>query len=140
MQKQQSISLFQDKWIILVNFSNYYVNPKELSSFINPLKKVVTSKILCINSLFRKNYYNQRSTDFIIDLQEPLKNVTSLTLTNTDIPNNMYSAFDEFNSKIPETYLFHSTQISLPCGWWLSIDDIRYISKRVKEILKKIKS
>lgn len=64
---------------------------KELQSFINPLKKVVTSKILCINSLFRKNYYNQRSTDFIVDLQEPLKNVTSLTLTNTDIPNNMYS-------------------------------------------------
>ena len=42
--------------------------------------------------------------------------------------------------KIPETSLFHSTQISLPCGWWLSIDDIRYISKRVKVILKKIKS
>ena len=64
---------------------------EELRSFINPLKKVVTTKTLCINSLFRKNYYNQRPTDFIVDLQEPLKNVTSMTLTNTDIPNNMYS-------------------------------------------------
>ena len=64
---------------------------EELRSFINPLKKVVITKTLCINSLFRKNYYNQRSTDFIVDLQEPLKNVTSMTLTNTDIPNNMYS-------------------------------------------------
>tara|TARA_B100000795_G_scaffold253967_3_gene224514 strand:+ start:3680 stop:4987 length:1308 start_codon:yes stop_codon:yes gene_type:complete len=64
---------------------------KDLKSFINPLKTIFTTKILSINTLFRKNYYNQSSTDFIIDLPETLKNVTSLTLTNTDIPNTMYS-------------------------------------------------
>jgi hypothetical protein len=64
---------------------------KDLKSFINPIKTISTTKILSINTLFRKNYYNQSSTDFIIDLPETLKNVTSLTLTNTDIPNTMYS-------------------------------------------------
>ena len=64
---------------------------KDLKSLINPLKTTSTTKLLSINTLFRKNYYNQRSTDFIIDLPETLKNVTSITLTNTDIPNTMYS-------------------------------------------------
>ena len=49
------------------------------------MKKAIITKTLCINTLFRKNYYGQNSTDFIIDLPETLKNVTSLTLTNTDI-------------------------------------------------------
>jgi hypothetical protein len=97
---------------------------KELRSFINPLKKVVITKTLCINSLFRKNYYNQRSTDFIVDLQEPLKNVTSMTLTNTDIPNNMYSfssaigtneftveTYDRTNNGNPENHKKHVVRI-----------------------------
>ena len=57
-------------------------------------EKVV--KILNINTLFRKNYYGQSSTDFIIDLPETLKNVTSLTLMNSEIPNTIYT----FSSKL----------------------------------------
>lgn len=79
---------------------------KEFKSLINPLKKVVITKTLCINTLFRKNYYGQNSTDFIIDLPETLKNVTSLTLTNTDIPNTMYtfSSVTGTNEFTIETY------------------------------------
>ena len=79
---------------------------KEFKSLINPLKKVVITKTLCINTLFRKNYYGQNSTDFIIDLPETLKNVTSLTLTNTDIPNTMYtfSSLTGTNEFTIETY------------------------------------
>ena len=78
----------------------------EFKSFINPLKKVVITKTLCINTLFRKNYYGQNSTDFIIDLPETLKNVTSLTLTNTDIPNTIYtfSSVTGTNEFTIETY------------------------------------
>ena len=68
---------------------------EDLTSLINPLKTKHITKLLNINTLFRKNYYKQDSTDFIIDLPNTLKNVTSLTLINTEIPNTMYT----FNSK-----------------------------------------
>ena len=79
---------------------------EEFKSLINPLKKITVTKTLCINTLFRKNYYGQKSTDFIIDLPETLKNVTSLTLTNTDIPNTMYtfSSVTGTNEFTIETY------------------------------------
>lgn len=69
---------------------------EKVTSLINPFKMEKTVKILNINTLFRKNYYNQESTDFIIDLPETLKNVTSLTLMNSEIPNTMYT----FSSKL----------------------------------------
>jgi len=64
---------------------------KELTSLINPIKTRYVTKLLNVNTLFRKNYYMQKSTDFIIDLPETLKNVTSITLSNTEIPNTIYS-------------------------------------------------
>ena len=44
------------------------------------------------------------------------------------LPNNRYSAFNEFRKELPNTELFASTQISLPCGWWLSDDDMEIIA------------
>tara|TARA_B100001093_G_C26859137_1_gene1029010 strand:- start:5916 stop:7241 length:1326 start_codon:yes stop_codon:yes gene_type:complete len=78
----------------------------EFKSLINPLKKITVTKMLSIDTLFRKNYYSQSSTDFIIDLPETLKNVTSITLTNTDIPNTMYtfSSLTGTNEFAIETY------------------------------------
>lgn len=64
---------------------------KELTSLINPIKTKYVTKLLNVNTLFRKNYYLQKSTDFIIDLPETLKNVISITLSNTEIPNTIYS-------------------------------------------------
>ena len=68
---------------------------KNLTSLINPLKTKYVHKLLNINTLFRKNYYSQSSADFVIDLPNTLKNVISLTLINTEIPNTMYT----YNSK-----------------------------------------
>ena len=45
------------------------------------------------------------------------------------LPNDRYSAFNEFKRELRNTDLFSSTQISLPCGWWLSSDDIEYIAQ-----------
>ena len=56
---------------------------EKVTSLINPLRTEKVVKILNINTLFRKNYYMQPSTDFIIDLPETLKNVTSITLMNS---------------------------------------------------------
>lgn len=50
------------------------------------------------------------------------------------LPNDMYSAFEEFKADLPGTFAFSSSQISLPCGWWVSSEDCRLIAKRVLEI------
>ena len=50
--------------------------------------------MLNINNFSKKLLFSE-STDFVIDLPETIKNVTSLTLVNTEIPNNLYT----FNGK-----------------------------------------
>lgn len=51
------------------------------------------------------------------------------------LPNDRYSAFDEFKANLSATDLFSSTQISLPCGWWLSEEDITEIAEAlIKEL------
>lgn len=45
------------------------------------------------------------------------------------LPNDRYSAFNEYKRELRNTNLFSSTQISLPCGWWLSSDDIEKIAQ-----------
>ena len=79
---------------------------KDLNEVVNPLKTKTLTKFLNINTLFRKNYYGQSSTDFIIDLPDTIKNVSSITLLTTQIPNNMYtfSSKNKTNQFTVETY------------------------------------
>ena len=51
---------------------------KGLSSLINPLNKAKMTKLLNINTLFRKNYYGEPSTDFTFELPSEIKNVISI--------------------------------------------------------------
>lgn len=54
------------------------------------------------------------------------------------LPNDNYSAFNEFKLSLPETRLFEKHQISLPCGWWLSESDCEHIAMQTLEILSAI--
>ena len=63
---------------------------------INPIARKCKSVVLNINTLFRKNYYNTKSTDFIIDLPEEFKNVISLRVQTVQIPDSVYT----FSSKL----------------------------------------
>ena len=63
---------------------------------INPIAEKCKSVVLNINTLFRKNYYNTKSTDFIIDLPEEFKNVISLRVQTVQIPDSVYT----FSSKL----------------------------------------
>jgi perosamine synthetase len=45
------------------------------------------------------------------------------------LSNDRYSAFSEFQRELRNTKLFSATQISLPCGWWLSSNDIEIIAQ-----------
>jgi len=45
------------------------------------------------------------------------------------VPNHPYTCFKESLTDLPATDYFSKHQISLPCGWWLSDDDINIIAK-----------
>jgi dTDP-4-amino-4,6-dideoxygalactose transaminase len=47
------------------------------------------------------------------------------------VPNHPYTCFQESYRELPETDLFASRQISLPCGWWLRSEDIEFIARKV---------
>jgi perosamine synthetase len=55
------------------------------------------------------------------------------------LPNDLYSAFEEFKVDLPGTVKFSASQISLPCGWWVSPEDCRFIAARVLEITAQLR-
>ena len=66
-------------------FSNNY--PKGI---INPIKKKEITTIVSLDSIFRKKYNITRSTDYIVDLPEPVNNVISMELISLEFPNIIY--------------------------------------------------
>jgi dTDP-4-amino-4,6-dideoxygalactose transaminase len=52
------------------------------------------------------------------------------------LPNDRYSAFSEFSRELVNTNLFSTTQISLPCGWWLESSDIDFIAQTLIQELE----
>jgi dTDP-4-amino-4,6-dideoxygalactose transaminase len=52
------------------------------------------------------------------------------------LPNDRYSAFSKFNRELVGTNLFSTTQISLPCGWWLESQDIDFIAQSLIQELE----
>jgi dTDP-4-amino-4,6-dideoxygalactose transaminase len=56
------------------------------------------------------------------------------------LPNDIYSAFESFNNELPGVRVFSSSQISIPCGWWLEERDCFFIADSVKKLVKEIGS
>jgi len=50
--------------------------------------------------------------------------------------NDIHTAFSESCSSLPNLDKFNETQVSIPCGWWISEKDRKYISLKVKEFSK----
>jgi hypothetical protein len=72
---------------------------------LNPINKQVNKYVLNINSRFRKNYINTISTDFLMELPNPLKNVISMKIENIEFTNLHYNfsnqlGTDEFSIDI----------------------------------------
>lgn len=53
------------------------------------------------------------------------------------VPNDEYTAFEEFKTELPGLREFATLQLSLPCGWWLDENDVRHIVWRVKTAITK---
>ena len=56
------------------------------ASFINPLRRPDLTYIVNIDSCFRSNYDNTKSTDFNVELPDSINNVVSMELEMVEIP------------------------------------------------------
>jgi len=56
----------------------------------NPINRKTVSKLLNIDSRFRKNYYNTSSTDYLIDLPYSINNVIEVKLCDLELPSTFY--------------------------------------------------
>jgi len=52
------------------------------------------------------------------------------------VPNDSYTAFEKYKCDLPNTKLFADRQFSIPCGWWLTADDVEYIAATVISLIQ----
>jgi len=65
---------------------------------INPLLKETISRIVSIDSQYRNDQTNMTSTNYTIDLSEPIKDVVSLTLETVQMPFSWYTINKSYGS------------------------------------------
>lgn len=61
---------------------------------INPIEKKTITKVLNIDTIFRENYKNTKSSDFVWHLNQPESNVVSMKISSVDIPISWYNIVD----------------------------------------------
>ena len=103
-----------------------YTNPSEFfKGDLNPLNTRIINKCLNIDTKFRNNYENTKSSDFMVQLSTKINKVVSLQLTNIEIPLAFYNISEAngnnfFYLKINENsfgnIISKSTIIILPDG------------------------
>jgi len=72
-----------------------------------------------------------------IDRDKVVENLNALGIAAglVHLSNDIYSAFKAFKTPLPGNEKFSKHQISLPCGWWLTDEDIKYIGQKVLDCL-----
>ena len=80
---------------------------------LNPIKIKTIRKILNIDSKFRPDYYNTKSSDFTITLPERINKISSMKIKSAEIPTSFYAISPKLNNT---TFLIKSTLIRLPEG------------------------
>mgnify|MGYP006082202237 CR=1 FL=1 len=55
----------------------------------------------------------------------------SISSGQIHVPNDLYSCFKRYKTKLPGVREFSKRQINLPCGWWLKPKDIKFIAKKL---------
>lgn len=58
---------------------------------LNVLQKKTILKTLNIDTLFRANFFSTKSTNCLIELPSPIKNVVSMKVTSLELPNTVYT-------------------------------------------------
>lgn len=72
-------------------------------SSINPQKREYVTRILNIDSLFRRQFNLTTSSDFVYEFKEPIKNVVSMRLATAELPN-VWKTFDKNSNSFKIIY------------------------------------
>ena len=84
-----------------------YVNPVN-TGLVNQIQRNIITQQISIDTKFRKNYFDTKSTDFVINLATPLKNVVSMKLASLEMANVQHIV-----SQIRGTHSFNITVTNL---------------------------
>jgi hypothetical protein len=113
---------------------NNIINTQAVQNNVNPITPQTISQVISINSIFRDNYDNSTSTDFIITLPVYYSHVIQMKLSSAEIPNTYY-IFDEalnnnkFCIKIYELdTLVKVFNIIIPTGSWYADDIVTFMN------------
>jgi len=134
----------QETTPIINTFDNKYP-----ISNMNPIERKTVTKVIGIDSLFRKNYNSTISTDYTYILPDNINNVIKMTVSAVEFPNAWYNFNSENHSNefiitlynIPESYTSTSTLSGLPAGPITNIIKIpngNYISSFLKTTINNI--
>ena len=66
-----------------------------------------------------------------------LLNIAGVAAGLVHLPNDTYSAFDSSKTELPGVREFESRQLSIPCGWWLTKDDVMEVIEITKSIVSR---
>jgi len=49
------------------------------------------------------------------------------------VRNDIYECFKDSKTELPQVSRFQDRELCIPCGWWVTEDDARYVTKVIKE-------
>ena len=109
---------------------------------INPIEKKTITKVINIDSIFRENYKNTLSSDFVWNLSQPETNVVSMKISSVDIPISWYNITDELERNKFNITLFNGSEnkkftIEISPGIYNNntlIESINNILKNIEEL------
>jgi len=116
-----------------------YTQPSEFfPGVLNPIEKRIITKQVCIDTVFRPNYFKTKSSDFIFTLPESINNVTSMQLTACELPHMWFSisAAQQSNSFTIGLYNVCVNSVPIPdISINIIIPDGNYISNTFETVL-----
>ena len=125
---------------------NVIVRNFETSNELNPIGKDeryehgvarhTINKLLCLDSQFRDNYYNTKSTNFQFTLPTIIKNVISMELVALELPTTFYQVSIELGNNY--FWLWWKIDATTAGQWFfISIADGNYTRTKMAEAINK---
>ena len=106
-KKETSYPLIEHRLPDAINY-NQTLYPQ---GSINPIEKKTITKVINIDSIFRRNYHKTSSSDFVWYLSQPESNVVSMKLSSVDLPMLWYNITDNMERNIFNITLYNYEEI-----------------------------
>ena len=103
------------------------------------IQKQLLSKVVCISSEFRENYYKTKSSDFTFTLPTKIKNVMQMELVSLEMPLSFYQISRELNNDYFWIRMSVTTSsTSTDYGYYINIPEGNYTKEQMISTLNTI--